>query len=76
MQLHQMAFFLSANACKTISGMLQAHPPFVVRHLPSLLPYLKADSGLGSVREGTICLHISDMLSAASAVVGFSLGAK
>ena len=44
----------------------QAHPPYVMAHLHTLLPYLKGDNGLATKQEEAIvCLKLTQMLSMA-----------
>ena len=47
----------------TLLAFCEAYPPYVIRHLHTLLPYLKGDSRLSSKQEGLVCLKLVQMLS-------------
>lgn len=47
----------------TLSAFCEAHPPYVIRHLRTLLPYLKGDNHLSIDQEAKVCLKLVHMLS-------------
>jgi hypothetical protein len=60
----------------TISIFCEAHPPFSLKHIATLLPYLKGDAGLEPAQEALVCLKVTQVLSAATMVQGASLGSR
>ena len=50
-----------------IAFFCEAHPPFVSKHLLTLLPYLKGDPNLSAEHNNSMfCLKITEILSAAA----------
>jgi hypothetical protein len=47
----------------TFSCFCKAHPPYVVRHIHTLLPYLKGENGLSLQQDSILCYHLIQMLS-------------
>lgn len=47
----------------TFSCFCKAHPPYVVRHMHTLLPYLKGENGLTLQQDCVLCYHLIQMLS-------------
>jgi hypothetical protein len=47
----------------TLSAFCEAHPPYVIKHLLTLLPYLKGDNQLSNKQEARVCLKLVQMLS-------------
>ena len=57
----------------TIAVFCKAHPPLLLPHLHTLLPYLKCDNGLDPKQESLVCLKIVEILSS---LVSWSLPQK
>lgn len=47
----------------TISCFCKAHPPYVIRHIHTLLPYLKGENGLTMTQDSILCYHLMQMIS-------------
>ena len=56
----------AANIIRTIALFVQAHPPFIARHLATLLPYLKQDNGYTREQNALIKLKVTDILTSAA----------
>lgn len=59
-----------------ISLLSRAHPPFLLPYVHHFLPYLKGENGLSFSDECLLILSITEMLEAATAVPGFTLGSR
>eukprot|EP01034_Spumella_vulgaris_P021271 gene21271-27294_t len=51
------------NIIVTIALLCEAHPPFIAKHLKTLLPYLKGDSNHSAPQSSLICLKVTGILS-------------
>jgi hypothetical protein len=60
----------------TLAVFSEAHPPLLVPHLHSLLPYLKGDAGLSLQQEEAVCFKVTDILSACVLIEGVSIGTR
>jgi hypothetical protein len=49
----------------TFSCICKAHPPYVVRHIHTLLPYLKGENGLSLQQDSVLCSHLIQIISTA-----------
>jgi hypothetical protein len=58
----------------TIGILCEAHPPFSMKHLSTLLPYLKGDLGLNSQQEALVCLKVCEIVTAATMVDSIHIG--
>ena len=54
----------------------EAHPPLLIDHLYTILPYLKGDNRLTSQQEAMICLKATEILSSTIVIDGVKLGTK
>eukprot|EP01038_Epipyxis_sp_PR26KG_P004076 gene4076-5822_t len=57
----------------SLSMFCEAHPPFLVGRINSLLPYLKGDSNLSPAQNSVISLKIIEMVSSAAVLDTFNL---
>lgn len=55
-----------ASIINTIALFCQAHPPFIGRHLATLLPYLKQDSSYTREQNALITLKVTEVLAHAA----------
>ena len=55
-----------ADIIVAIAFFCEAHPPFVCKHLKTLLPYLKGDSNLSNDLSSLVSLKVTEILSSAS----------
>jgi hypothetical protein len=53
----------ATNLIRTIALFCQAHPPFIARHLNTLLPYLKQDNAYTREQNAQITLNVTEILS-------------
>ena len=63
-----------ADIIVAIAFFCEAHPPFVTKHLKTLLPYLKGDANLTSELSSLVSLKVTEILSSASSLGDVCVG--